>query len=109
MAHAILLSPSLMQRYGYFSTGMALIFILNGKIQEHRQWMARSFASAILFLEVRTIIGITGWGQHGEIIVGCCVAAAIPLADFALQWQDFHQTRAITNRSSRIALTRCQK
>jgi len=30
-----------------FSTVMALMFILQGKVQQHRQWMTRSFACAI--------------------------------------------------------------
>jgi len=86
-----------------FSTVMALMFILQGKVQQHRQWMTRSFASAIIFLEVRAIIGLTGWGRYAEIIVWCCVAAAIPLADFVLQWQDLHRTRATPAKSSRFA------
>jgi uncharacterized membrane protein len=82
-----------------FSTAMAMFFILRGKIQQHRQWMTRSFASAIIFLEVRAIIGVTGWGQYAETIVWCCVAAAIPLADFVLQWQDLRPASAIPART----------
>jgi hypothetical protein len=39
------------------TTGIALAFILNGKVQQHRQWMTRSFAVAIVFLEVRICTG----------------------------------------------------
>jgi len=33
------------------TTAIALVFILKGKVQEHRQWMTRSFAVALVFLE----------------------------------------------------------
>ena len=36
------------------TTGIALVFILKGKVQQHRQWMTRSFAVALVFLEVRS-------------------------------------------------------
>jgi uncharacterized membrane protein len=42
------------------TTAIALGFILKGKVQQHRQWMTRSFAVALVFLEVR-ISGVTGW------------------------------------------------
>src|SRR5215472_5241031 len=47
------------------TTGIALVFILKGKVQEHRQWMTRSFAVALVFLEVRVIGGVTGWENLG--------------------------------------------
>lgn len=83
-----------------FSTAIAMLFIFQGKIQQHRQWMTRSFFSAIIFLEVRAIIGITGWAQYAEIIVWCCVAAAIPLADLILHWQDLRRTRTVPVRQN---------
>jgi len=42
------------------TTGIALFFILRGNVNLHRQWMTRSFAVAIVFLEVRVILGVTG-------------------------------------------------
>ncbi len=43
------------------TTGIAMVFILKGKVQEHRQWMTRSFAVALVFLEVRVI------GERGRM------------------------------------------
>jgi uncharacterized membrane protein len=43
------------------TTGIAMAFILKGKVQQHRQWMTRSFAVALVFLEVRVIGGVGGW------------------------------------------------
>lgn len=31
------------------TTGIAFAFILNGRVQQHRQWMTRSFAVALVF------------------------------------------------------------
>jgi uncharacterized membrane protein len=73
------------------TTGIAMLFILNGKVQEHRQWMTRSFAVALVFLEGRVIGGVTGWenlGVHAsETIVWACLAFSILSADLVLQWQ----------------------
>jgi len=73
------------------TTGIAMIFILKGKIHEHRQWMTRSFAVALVFLEVRVIGGLGGWGDldvhANETIVWFCLAFSILLADLVLHWQ----------------------
>jgi uncharacterized membrane protein len=73
------------------TTGIAMVLILKGKVQEHRQWMTRSFAIALVFLEGRVIGGVTGWENLGtpanETIVWACLAFSILSADLALQWQ----------------------
>ena len=64
------------------TTAIALFFILRGNIQQHRQWMTRSYAVALVFLEVRLISGLTGLDNNdkaGEIIVWMCVIFAVPL------------------------------
>jgi uncharacterized membrane protein len=81
------------------TTGVAFAFILKGKVQQHRQWMTRSFAVALVFLEVRFVGGVTGWDQLGsavsETIVWTCLAFSILIADAILQWQELHRTRPI--------------
>jgi uncharacterized membrane protein len=79
------------------TAAMALFFIRRRKIQQHRQWMTRSYAVALVFFEVRLISGVFGLDDSasaGETIVWCCVAAAIPMADLVLQWQESWRTRA---------------
>lgn len=75
------------------TTGIALAFILRGNVNLHRQWMTRSFAVALVFLEVRVISGVTGWEKLGpqadETIVWVCVAFAVLAGDIVVQWQDF--------------------
>ena len=85
------------------ATAVAMIFILQGKVQQHRQWMTRSFACAIIFLEVRVIIGLFHWDRYSEAIVWFCVAAAFPLADLVLQIQESLRTRAIPARKAQPA------
>src|SRR5215472_8273410 len=51
------------------TTAIALAFILKGNVQQHRQWMTRSFAVALVFLEVRVILGLTGWERLGPAAV----------------------------------------
>jgi len=73
------------------TTGIAMVFILKGKVHEHRQWMTRSFAVALVFLEGRVIGGVTGWDnldiRATETIVWVCLAFSILAADLVLQWQ----------------------
>lgn len=80
------------------TTGIALAFILAGKVQQHRQWMTRSFAVAIVFLEVRVVGGVTGWENLGiaanEAIVWSCLAFSLLFADIVLQLQDLPRSRA---------------
>jgi hypothetical protein len=40
------------------TTAIALASVLNGKILQHRRWMTRSYAVAIVFLKVRAIPGV---------------------------------------------------
>ena len=77
------------------TTAVAIFFILKGKVQQHRQWMTRSFAVAIVFLEVRVVGGLTGWKSESaiETTVWMCVAFSLLFADIVLQWRDFSPAR----------------
>jgi uncharacterized membrane protein len=80
------------------TTLIAMYFILKGKVQQHRQWMTRSFAVALVFLEVRVILGIfrlDGVPGAAETVVWICVAFSLLFADIVLQWQELRRTRSI--------------
>jgi uncharacterized membrane protein len=82
------------------TTMIALAFILQGKVDQHRRWMTRSFSIALVFLEVRLVLGVTGWENLGhsaaETVVWACNIFALLLADIVLQWQDLRRShRAI--------------
>jgi uncharacterized membrane protein YozB (DUF420 family) len=80
------------------ATGVAFWCIRKRRIEQHRQWMTRSFAIALVFLQVRVIIGLTGWEQLGvaavETVVWTCVAFAYPLADLTLLIDERLRARA---------------
>ena len=86
------------------TTGIAMVFILQGKVQEHRQWMTRSFAVALVFLEVRVIGGLGGWENldvhANETIVWFCLAFSILFADLVLQWQQLGRSQSVVRRRS---------
>jgi len=87
-----------------YATTMALIFIRQGKIQQHRQWMTRSFACALIFLEVRLVLTLFSLPESAaEIVVWSCVAAAFPLADLVLQVEE---TLRAKSRPARAAAAR---
>lgn len=89
------------------TTGIAFAFILNGKVQQHRQWMTRSFAVAIVFLEVRVILGITGWEKLGigaaETVVWTCVGFSVLAGDIALQVQELLRMRPSAARARAVS------
>ena len=84
------------------TTAIALVFIRRRKVQQHRQWMTRSFAVALVFLEVRVVLGVTGWEQLGpaaiETVVWSCLVFSMLAADIILQLQESLRSRAIAAR-----------
>jgi uncharacterized membrane protein len=82
------------------TTAIAFAFILNGKVQQHRQSMTRSFAVALVFLEVRVILGVTGLENRGpsvtETVVWVCVGFSLLAADIVLQLQELRLSRPVT-------------
>jgi len=91
------------------TTGIAMAFILKGKVQAHRQWMTRSFAVALVFLEVRVIGGVGGWenldAHANETIVWVCLAFSILSADLVLQWQELERQRSVFRLDQRRSVS----
>jgi uncharacterized membrane protein len=89
------------------TTGLAFVFIRQGKIQQHRAWMTRSFAVALVFVEVRVVGGVTGWDNLGiaatETIVWGCLAFSILSADIVLQWQELRRSRPAVTKARAAA------
>jgi uncharacterized membrane protein len=89
------------------TTAIAFAFILQGKVQQHRKWMTRSFAVALVFLEVRVIIGVTGWEKLGpavvETVVWFCLAFALLLADVVIQWQELQCSRPAISKAQAVS------
>ena len=71
------------------------------KPEQHRQWMTRSYAVAIVFLEVRVISGLGGWDDNTgvtETIIWVCLALSLLFADIANQWQNLRGGRPALSR-----------
>jgi uncharacterized membrane protein len=85
------------------TTAIAFVFILKGRVQQHRQWMTRSYSVALVFLEVRVISGVFGLDDKGigvaELIVWTCLAFCIPLADVVLQIQESLRSRSASMKA----------
>jgi len=72
------------------TTAVAFMFAYKRKIALHRQWVMRSYAVALVFIEGRFVLGVTGWELMGveiaQAIIWACLALSIPLADVANNW-----------------------
>ena len=78
------------------TTVVGLGFAVNGKIQQHRQWMTRSYAVAIVFLENRVIVGLGGWSRNiavAETVTWVTLALSLLFADIAINWRDLWPAR----------------
>ena len=74
------------------TTLIALVFAIKRKIAQHRQWMIRSFAVALVFVEVRFILGVTGWEALGveivQAVIWSCLAMSLLFADIINHWME---------------------
>lgn len=83
---------------GLTTTGIALYFARKRMIPQHRQWMTRSYAVSLVFIEVRVIMGLTGLDRPfdwhvTEITVWACVALSLLIGDLANQWYELRTAR----------------
>jgi uncharacterized membrane protein len=79
----------------FTTTAIAFFFILRRKVQQHRNWMTRSYAVALCFLENRVILGLTGWensAEIGEIVVWTTLGLSVLAADIILELQNIQRT-----------------
>jgi uncharacterized membrane protein len=73
------------------ATLIAFITIRNGHVQQHREWMIRSYALTLTFVGTRVLQPIPAWNRHSEatfameIIMITLLALLIP--DIALNWR----------------------
>jgi uncharacterized membrane protein len=81
------------------TTGIGFAFALRRNIPQHRQWMTRTYAVALVFFEVRLILGVTGWDQPTdfaiiEAVLWSCLAFSVLLGDLANQWYELPSARS---------------
>jgi uncharacterized membrane protein len=92
------------------TAGIGCYFALRRQFTYHRQWMIRSYAVALTFLEIRFIVGIFGLDQPFdwhiiETVVWSCVASSVLIGDIANQLYEGHLARRrTTGRAGDIGL-----
>lgn len=90
------------------TAGIGFLFALKRMIPQHRQWMTRSYACALVFFEGRSIVGITGWDQPLdyailEPVLWVCLAFAVLAGDIANQ---MYELQGLRPRSTRVVEAR---
>ncbi len=92
------------------TTGIAFLFAYKRKIAQHRQWITRSYAVALVFIAGRFVMGVTGWELLGveivQAIIWSCLAMSILLADIANNWMEL---RAAVSQPTKSRLVTKQK
>jgi len=85
------------------TTAIAFLFAYKRKIVQHRQWVTRSYAVALVFIAGRFVMGITGWEQLGveivQAIIWTCLALSILFADIANNWMELRTAVTAPSRS----------
>jgi hypothetical protein len=80
------------------TTGIGFYFALKRMIAQHRQWMTRSYAVALVFFQVRAVLGVAGLDQPFdwatvETVVWVCLAFAVLIGDIANQVYEIQSMR----------------
>ena len=87
-----LLLASVIQATGWVvTTATALYCVRTGQIQQHREWMIRSYPFAMVFVVVRAVTAIPAVARLGPLglatVVWSCIAVACFLPSFLIEWQ----------------------
>jgi len=79
------------------TTATALYCVRTGRIQQHREWMMRSYPFAMVFVVVRVILAIPAIERTGELgvatVVWTVLATACFLPSFVIAWQGLAASR----------------
>jgi uncharacterized membrane protein len=92
-----LLMASVIQAFGWLVTiATALYCVRTGRIQQHREWMMRSYPFAAVFVVVRVILSIPAIQRMGPLgianVVWSVIAVACFLPSFVIAWQQLAAT-----------------
>ncbi|MBZ5613504.1 MAG: DUF2306 domain-containing protein [Acidobacteriia bacterium] len=81
------------------TTATGLYCVRTGRIQQHREWMMRSYPFAMVFVVVRAILAIPAIARMGELgiatVVWSVIATACFLPSFVIAWQALAATRRV--------------
>ena len=95
----MLVMAATIQAIGWIlTTATAFYCIRTGRIQQHREWMMRSYPFAAVFLAARVILGIPAIERMGEAafvsVVWSVIAVACFLPSFLIAWQGVRTAKA---------------
>lgn len=87
-----LLMASVIQAFGWLvATATALYCVRTGRIEQHREWMMRSYPFAMVFVVVRAVLAIPAIDRMGELgletVVWSTIATACFLPSFIIAWK----------------------
>jgi uncharacterized membrane protein len=93
-----LMLASAIQATGWIATtATALYCVRTGQIQQHREWMIRSYPFAMVFVVVRAVIAIPAVARLGGTatvtVVWSTIAVACFLPSFLIEWQKLAANR----------------
>ena len=103
----VLVMAAVMQSAGWLlTTAVALYCARAGNIQQHREWMIRSYPFAMVFIIARAILAVPAIQALGEVgfvsVVWSTIAAAYFIPSFVINWRKMfpRQTAATAKRSA---------
>jgi uncharacterized membrane protein len=72
-------------------TAAAYLSIRSGNVAQHREWMVRSYAVVLIFLEGRVLMAIPAIGRRGMdsvvLVNWACLVVSLVAAEFILRWR----------------------
>ena len=76
--------------------------IRHKNVAQHREWMVRSYAVLLVFLEGRVLMAIPAIAQQGMdsvvLVNWACFAVSLVVAEFVLRWRDLFPARVAPAR-----------
>jgi len=73
-------------------TLVAYLCIRRGDIRSHREWMMRSYAIVLIFLEGRVLMAIPALARHGMdavvLVNWACLAVTLVVIEILLRWRE---------------------
>jgi hypothetical protein len=78
-------------------TAAAYRSIRASRIAQHREWMVRSYAVILIFVEGRVLMAIPALARHGMdsivLVNWACLVVSLVVAEFVLRWRDLFPAR----------------
>lgn len=78
-------------------TAAAYLSIRRQRIAQHREWMVRSYAVILIFVEGRVLMAIPALARHGMdsvvLVNWACLVLSLVGAEFILRWRELFPAR----------------